>query len=230
MRRLWLWPPVATPSCGKELRAPAFAGEPLRAGNERVLRLDLVPRRAAASGAGVRQPGPGERRLHQARSEQQVNTAGSGATSGRRGSATASRRADSGPHSRLFARSMAFALNGRARLLLCPPEGGLQTTRQASLDAADRLVAPPRGLLTLGLDPTRSRPSRQPPRRAATSTGGQAAEPLKRLHTPANHLLEGDQALLGGEAEQLGAPRRRSRKVSVNPRTAPPIQKTCTAR
>ena len=50
---------------------------------------------------------------------------------------------------------MAFALNGRARLLLNPPEGRPLTTRQASLDAADRLVASPTGLLTLGFDPTR---------------------------------------------------------------------------
>jgi hypothetical protein len=56
--------------------------------------------------------------------------------------------------SRLFTLSMAFAPISRARLLLFPPEGGPLTTRQASLDAADRLVAPPRGLLTLGFDPT----------------------------------------------------------------------------
>ena len=61
----------------------------------------------------------------------------------------------SGQRSRLFTPSMAFALTGRARLLLSPPEGGLLTTRQASLDAADRLVAPPEGLLTLGFDQTR---------------------------------------------------------------------------
>ena len=60
-----------------------------------------------------------------------------------------------GSTSKLFTPSMAFAPNGRARLLLSPPEGGLLTTRQASLDAADRLVAPPEGLLTLGFDPTR---------------------------------------------------------------------------
>ena len=36
-----------------------------------------------------------------------------------------------------------------------PPEGGQITTWQASLNAADRLVAPPKGLSTLGFDPTR---------------------------------------------------------------------------
>src|SRR5919201_7150766 len=57
--------------------------------------------------------------------------------------------------SRLLTPSMAFTPNGRARLLLSPPTGGLLTTRQASLNAADRLVAPPEGLLTLGFDPAR---------------------------------------------------------------------------
>ena len=69
---------------------------------------------------------------------------------------------------------MAFAPNGRARLLLSPPQGGLLTTRQASLDAADRLVAPPEGLLTLGFDPARFQtkpPACYPGLLAATRTG-----------------------------------------------------------
>jgi hypothetical protein len=33
---------------------------------------------------------------------------------------------------------MAFAVTIAARLLLFPPEGGVLTTRQASLDATDR--------------------------------------------------------------------------------------------
>jgi hypothetical protein len=44
-------------------------------------------------------------------------------------------------HARLFPSSMAFALLLRARLLLSPFRVGL-STRQASLDAADRTVAP----------------------------------------------------------------------------------------
>ena len=51
---------------------------------------------------------------------------------------------------RLSAPFMAFARNGRARLVLAPPTGGLRTMRQASLGAANRLVAPAEGLLTLG--------------------------------------------------------------------------------
>jgi hypothetical protein len=35
------------------------------------------------------------------------------------------------------------------------PKAGTLTARQASLDAADRSVAPPKGLSTLGFDPTR---------------------------------------------------------------------------
>jgi hypothetical protein len=50
---------------------------------------------------------------------------------------------------------VAFAVTDSARHSLFPPEGGTLTARQASLDAADRSVAPPKGLLTLGFDPTR---------------------------------------------------------------------------
>ena len=60
----------------------------------------------------------------------------------------------SGLHSRLFTPSMAFAVTDRLGSPP-PPEGGTLTTRQASLDAADRSVAPPTGLLTLGFDPAR---------------------------------------------------------------------------
>jgi hypothetical protein len=68
----------------------------------------------------------------------------------------------SGLQSRLYTPSMAFAVTGAARLLLSPPAGGVLTTRQASLDASDRSVAPPVGLSTLRFDP-----GRFPPRPAA---------------------------------------------------------------
>ena len=45
--------------------------------------------------------------------------------------------------------------DSRARHSLIPPEGGDLTTRQASLDAADRSVASPKGLSTLGFDARR---------------------------------------------------------------------------
>ena len=80
--------------------------------------------------------------------------------------------------SRLFTPSMAFALNGRARLLLFPPEGGPQTTRQASLDAADRLVAPPEGLLTLGFDPTSFQTEPPACYRASWQLPGRDSHPL----------------------------------------------------
>jgi hypothetical protein len=73
---------------------------------------------------------------------------------------------------------MAFAPNGRARLLLSPPEGGLLTTRQASLDAADRLVAPPEGLLTLGFDPTRFQTEPPACYRASWQLPGRDSHPL----------------------------------------------------
>ncbi len=63
----------------------------------------------------------------------------------------------SGLQSRLFTPSVAFAVKDAARLSLPPTPTGRAaiTTRQASLDATDRSVAPPTGLLTLGFDPTR---------------------------------------------------------------------------
>jgi hypothetical protein len=57
---------------------------------------------------------------------------------------------------------MAFAVKLAARLLLFPPEGGLITTPQASLNAADRLVAPPQGFRRWTSTRPVSRPSRQP--------------------------------------------------------------------
>ena len=69
---------------------------------------------------------------------------------------------------------MAFAVTDAARLLLTPPEGGLLTTRQVSLDAADRLVAPPKGAFDAGLRPgpfTNRAASLLPGLLAATRTG-----------------------------------------------------------
>jgi hypothetical protein len=73
---------------------------------------------------------------------------------------------------------MAFAPNGRARLPLSPPEGGLLTTRQASLNAADRLVAPPQGLLTLGFDPARFQTEPPACYRASWQLPGRDSHPL----------------------------------------------------
>src|SRR5215217_2460187 len=64
----------------------------------------------------------------------------------------------SGLQSRLYAPSVAFAVTSAARLLLFPPAGGVLTTRQTSLNASDRSVAPPTGLLTLRFDPGRFPP------------------------------------------------------------------------
>jgi hypothetical protein len=51
---------------------------------------------------------------------------------------------------------MAFTVTIAARLLLFPTQrAGVLTTRQASLHATDHGVAPPKGLSTLGFDPTR---------------------------------------------------------------------------
>lgn len=65
------------------------------------------------------------------------------------------RRVLHGCTSRYFTASMAFTLIPGARHSLSPPAGGPLTTPQASLYATDRSVAPPKGLSTLGFDPTR---------------------------------------------------------------------------
>jgi hypothetical protein len=57
----------------------------------------------------------------------------------------------SGLRSRLCTPSMAFALTTRARLFLVPAHAGWVTARQASLDATDRSLAPPRGAFDAGL-------------------------------------------------------------------------------
>jgi len=59
-----------------------------------------------------------------------------------------------------------------------PPEGGLLTTRQASLDATDRLVAPPEGLLTLGFDPARFQTEPPACYRASWQLPGRDSHPL----------------------------------------------------
>jgi hypothetical protein len=48
---------------------------------------------------------------------------------------------------------MAFTVTPAARHLLSPPAGGPITTRQASLQATDRRVAPPNGAFDAGLRP-----------------------------------------------------------------------------
>src|SRR5215210_2334410 len=57
--------------------------------------------------------------------------------------------------SRLFTPSMAFAVKHSARLSLFRPKTVALTARQASLEATDRSLAPPKGLSTLGFAPTR---------------------------------------------------------------------------
>jgi hypothetical protein len=73
---------------------------------------------------------------------------------------------------------MAFAVKLAARLLLSPPEGGLITTRQALLNAAGRLVAPPKGLLTLSFDPARFQTEPPACYRASWQLPGRASHPL----------------------------------------------------
>ena len=53
---------------------------------------------------------------------------------------------------------MAFAVTTAARLLLFPPQGGVLTTRQASLDTSDRSVAPPDRAFDAALRPRRFPP------------------------------------------------------------------------
>ena len=57
----------------------------------------------------------------------------------------------SGLQSRLSTPSVAFAPTTRARLFLVPANAGWVTARQASLDATDRSLAPPKGAFDAGL-------------------------------------------------------------------------------
>jgi hypothetical protein len=59
----------------------------------------------------------------------------------------------SGLQSRIHTPSMAFAVNAAARLLLTPRNGRPLTTRQASLDGADRRLAPSNEASHAGLRP-----------------------------------------------------------------------------
>jgi hypothetical protein len=99
----------------------------------------------------------------------------------------------SGPQSRLYTPSMAFAVTGAARLLLFPPAGGVLTTRQTSLNASDRSVAPPTGLSTLRFDPRAFPPeagSLLPGLLTATRTGPSPAgdDELMLDQLPKHHL------------------------------------------
>ena len=82
----------------------------------------------------------------------------------------------SGLRSRLFAPSVAFTLKDGARLSLVPREAGTLTARQASLDAADRSVAPPKGAFDAGLrpDPFPGRAASLLPGSLATTRAGLA--------------------------------------------------------
>jgi hypothetical protein len=112
----------------------------------------------------------------------------------------------SGLRSRLCTPSVAFAVTAAARLLLFPPEGGVQTTRQASLDASDRSVAPPTGLSTLRFDPGRSPPKPAPgsyPDRTFPPAGD---DELILDHPPNKHLQLWAHA--GTDYEEVSASRR----------------------
>src|SRR5215216_1075462 len=113
-------------------------------------------------------------------------------------------------HARLFPSSMAFALLLRARLLLGPFRVGL-TTRQASLHAADRTVAPPTGALDAALRRRAFPPnagSLLPGLLAATRTGlapaggDELADTTRSRHEP--HLLPDESRMPSGHA--VGAP------------------------
>src|SRR5215216_4200147 len=122
-------------------------------------------------------------------------------------------------HARLFPSSMAFALLLRARLLLGPFRVGL-TTRQASLHAADRTVAPPTGALDAALRRRAFPPnagSLLPGLLAATRTGlapaggDELADTTRSRHEP--HLLPDESRMPSGHAVGTPAPQDRVEPV-----------------
>src|SRR3954470_2153562 len=87
----------------------------------------------------------------------QNRRAGEGLPSSRRHHANVPRplrrRVHRGCDSRLFAPSVAFAVKHSARLSLFRPKTVALTARQASLEATDRSLAPPKGAFDAGLRP-----------------------------------------------------------------------------
>ena len=77
-------------------------------------------------------------------------------------------------------------------LPLSHPQAGTLTARQASLDATDRSVAPPQGLLTLGFDPARFQTEPPACYRASWQLPGRDSHPqattslcqIRSLHQP----------------------------------------------
>ena len=84
---------------------------------------------------------------------------------------------------------MAFAVTPAARLLLLPPTGGPLTTRQASLDATDRRVAPSNEASDAGLRPDPF------PSRAASLLPGLLVATRTGLTPAGNDELMLDQAI-----------------------------------
>ena len=84
---------------------------------------------------------------------------------------------------------MAFAVTHAARLSLSRPKTVALTARQASLNATDRWVAPPKGLSTLGFDPARF------PDRAASLLPGLLAATRTGLTPVGDNELMSDQVI-----------------------------------
>jgi len=108
----------------------------------------------------------------------------------------------SGLRSRLDTPSMAFTLKSGARHSLVHPKAAFVTTRQASRDAADRLVSPPEGALDAAL-----RRRALPPTPAACYRASWQL-PGPDSHRQATTSLSLDQLLIS-TLQHLGTPRRR---------------------
>ena len=94
---------------------------------------------------------------------------------------------------------------GSAPPLPCPKAGWL-TTRQASLHAADRSVAPPKGLSTLGFDPARYQTEPPACYRASWQLPGRDS------HPPAAASFCSDQVTPSTTSESLGTRRTSNRR------------------
>ena len=94
---------------------------------------------------------------------------------------------------------MAFTVTDSARHFLSPPEGGTLTARQASLDAADRSVAPPTGAFDAGLRPGPF------PDRAASLLPGLLAATRTGLTPAGDDELMLDQVISDDHLQRLGA-------------------------
>ena len=122
----------------------------------------------------------------------------------------------SGLRSRLSTPSMAFAVTHSARLSLFHPKTAALTARQASLDATDRWVAPPKGLSTLGFDPARFQTEPPARYRASRQQPGRDSHPQA---TTSSCQIRSSQPTSSNYLAHCGDPHRSAYRTRITSRS-----------